>query len=106
TPVMITAVREVTVMAGALPADGNTTSLAEFNFYVDPHAAHIVLESGLPITLLPWDITSDVLLHKADVNRLLQITSPVSRFIADATRFYMEFHEKCFGYAGCSINDP
>src|SRR4029078_13069944 len=106
TPVMITAVREVTVMAGALPADGNTTSLAEFNFFVDPHAAHIVLESGMPITLLPWDITKDVLLQQSDVDRLLQVKSPVSRFIADATRFYMEFHEKTFSYAGCSINDP
>ena len=99
-------VREVIIMGGALRADGNTTSLAEFNFYVDPHAAHIVLESGMPITLLPWDITKDVLLTQADVDRLLKIDSPVSRFIADATRFYIEFHEKCFGFSGCSINDP
>ena len=105
-PRIVQAVREVIIMGAALRDDGNTTSLAEFNFFVDPHAAHIVLESGMPITLLPWDITKDVLLHQADVDRLLRIKSPVSRFIADATRFYMEFHEKCFGYSGCSINDP
>jgi purine nucleosidase len=105
-PGIIQAVREVIIMGGALRADGNTTSLAEFNFYVDPHAAHIVLESGLPITLLPWDITKDVLLTQRDVNRLLKVKSPVSRFIAEATRFYIEFHEKAFGFSGCSINDP
>jgi purine nucleosidase len=105
-PRIVQAVREVVIMGGALRADGNTTSLAEFNFYVDPHAAHIVLESGLPITLLPWDISKDVLLTQADIDRLLEVDSPVSRFIADATRFYIEFHEACFGFSGCSINDP
>jgi inosine-uridine nucleoside N-ribohydrolase len=105
-PRIVQAVREVIIMGGALRADGNTTSLAEFNFYVDPHAAHIVLNSGMPITLLPWDITKNVLLTQADVDRLLAVSSPISRFIADATRFYIEFHLACFGFAGCSINDP
>ncbi|HEU5101094.1 MAG TPA: nucleoside hydrolase [Roseiflexaceae bacterium] len=105
-PRIVQAVREVIIMGGALRADGNTTSLAEFNFYVDPHAAHIVLESGLPITLLPWDISKDVVLTQAEVDRLLRVPSPVSRFIADATRFYIEFHELTFGFSGCSINDP
>ena len=105
-PRIVQNVREVIIMGGALRADGNTTSLAEFNFYVDPHAAHIVLESGMPITLLPWDITKDVLLTQADVDRMLAVPSPITRFIADATRFYIEFHEVCFGFSGCSINDP
>ncbi|GAB4216714.1 MAG: nucleoside hydrolase [Roseiflexaceae bacterium] len=105
-PRIAKAVREVIIMGGALRADGNTTTLAEFNFYVDPHAAHIVLHSGMPITLLPWDITKDVLLTQAHVDRLLANGSPVSHFVAEATRFYIEFHEKCFGYSGCSINDP
>jgi len=105
-PRIINAVRQVIIMGGALRTDGNTTSLAEFNFYVDPHAAHIVLESGMPITLLPWDITKDIILTQADVDRLLRTPSPVTQFIADATRFYIEFHLAAFGYAGCSINDP
>lgn len=105
-PRLAEALRELIIMGGALRVDGNTTSLAEFNFYVDPHAAQIVLESGAPITLLPWDITRDVLLMEADVDRLLQIDSPITRFVADATRFYIEFHLRTFGYAGCSINDP
>src|SRR5262249_7169960 len=105
-PRIVQAVREVIIMGGALRADGNTTSLAEFNFYVDPHAAHIVLHSGLPITLLPWDITRDILLMQEHIYQLTAIASPVSDFIAEATRFYMEFHLAAFGYAGCAINDP
>lgn len=99
-------VREVIIMGGALRAEGNTTPLAEFNFYVDPHAAHIVLHGGMPITLLPWDITKDVLMTQAHLDRLLLGDSPIGRFIADATRFYIEFHQAYFGYAGCSVNDP
>ena len=105
-PRIVQAVREVIIMGGALRAEGNTTSLAEFNFYVDPHAAHIVLESGMPITLLPWDVTKDVVLTQAHVDRLLAVRSPITRLIADATRFYIEFHQATFGFAGCSINDP
>lgn len=105
-PRIISAVREVIIMGGALRSDGNTTSLAEFNFYVDPHAAHIVLESGMPMTLLPWDISQHIILTQADIDRLSRIPSPITRFIADATRFYIEFHLAAFGFAGCSINDP
>lgn len=99
-------VHEVIVMGGALDVPGNTTPLAEFNVYVDPHAAYIVLHSGLPLTLIPWDITSRVLFTQSHVDALLQIESPVTRFIADATSFYIDFHLRYFGYAGCSLNDP
>jgi purine nucleosidase len=105
-PRIVQAVREVIIMGGALRVDGNTTSLAEFNFFVDPHAAHIVLHSGMPITLLPWDITKDIVLMQADVDRLTATRTPIGEFVAETTRFYIEFHLACFGYAGCSINDP
>lgn len=105
-PRIVERVREVIVMGGAFDVPGNTTPLAEFNIYVDPHAAHIVLHSGMPLTLIPWDITSKVLLTQQNVDHLLSIDSPVSRFIADATSFYIDFHRNYFGYAGCSINDP
>lgn len=105
-PRIVAAVKEVIIMGGAVRVDGNTTSLAEFNFYVDPHAAHIVMQSGMPITLVPWDITRDVMLYQSHIDQLLAIQSPVSRFLADATRFYLEFHLSSFGVAGCAINDP
>lgn len=105
-PRIVSAVREVIIMGGATRVDGNTTSLAEFNFYVDPHAAHIVMQSGMPITLVPWDITRDVMLYQRHIDEIMAVSSPVSQFIADATRFYLEFHLASFGVAGCAINDP
>jgi purine nucleosidase len=105
-PAMVEAVREVIIMGGAIRHEGNTTPLAEFNIYVDPHAAHIVFHSGLPITLVPLDVTYQCILTQADVDRLLAIDSPIARFVADTTRFYMEFHDEYQSIEGCVINDP
>lgn len=105
-PRIVQAVGEVFIMGGAIRHEGNTTPLAEFNTYVDPHAAHIVFHSGMPITLTPLDVTYQCLLLAEDVARLQRFNSPISSFIADATRFYMEFHDKYQGIQGCIINDP
>jgi purine nucleosidase len=105
-PRIVQAVREVIVMGGALRHQGNTTPLAEFNTYVDPHAAHIVYHSGLPLTLVPLDVTYQCILTQADVARLLALESPITRFVADATRFYMEYHDEVQDIQGCVINDP
>jgi len=96
----------VFIMGGAMRHEGNTTPLAEFNTYVDPHAAHIVFHSGMPITLTPLDVTYQCILTKQDVERLLKIDSPITKFIADATRFYMEYHDEYQSIEGCVINDP
>ena len=105
-PRLVQAIPEVIIMGGAIRAGGNTTPLAEYNIFCDPHAAHIVFHSGLPITLVPLDVTYRAILTQADVQRLLVIPSPITRFIADATRFYMEFHDEYQKIEGCVINDP
>ena len=105
-PRIVQAVKDVIIMGGAIRHQGNTTPQAEFNVYVDPHAAHIVYHSSMPITLVPLDVTYQCVLTHDDVNRLLKIKSPISTFIVDSTRFYMEFHNEYQKIAGCIINDP
>lgn len=105
-PRIVEAVREVIIMGGAIRHPGNATPLAEFNVYVDPHASHAVYHSGMPITLVPLDVTYQCILTHADVERLLRIDSPITKFIADSTRFYMEFHDEYQDIDGCIINDP
>jgi purine nucleosidase len=105
-PRIVENVKEVFIMGGAIRHEGNTTPLAEFNTFVDPHAAHIVYHSGMPITLTPLDVTYDCIFLKDDLNRLLKINSPITKFISDATRFYMEFHDEYQKIDGCVINDP
>ncbi len=105
-PAVVNAVREVIIMGGAIRLEGNTTPLAEFNTYVDPHAAHMVYHSGMPITLVPLDVTYQCILRPDDVQRLQKINSPIPAFLAEATRFYMEFHNEYQNIDGCIINDP
>lgn len=105
-PRIVEAVREVIIMGGTIRYPGNASPLAEYNVFVDPHAAHMVYHSGMPITLVPLDVTYQCILTREDVKRLQKKPSPISRFIDDSTRFYMEFHDEYQQITGCAINDP
>lgn len=105
-PRIVSALKEIIIMGGAIRHEGNTTALAEFNAYVDPHAAHIVFHAGIPTTLVPLDVTYQCILTAQDVERLQKIDSPITQFVKDTTKFYMEFHDEYQGVEGCVINDP
>ena len=104
-PKFAKAVRELVIMGGAIQENGNVTPQAEFNIFVDPHAAHIVFHSGIPITLIPLDVTHKCLLRQEHVERLLKIPSPISRFIRDAMEVYLKAsHAR--GFQGSALHDP
>jgi Inosine-uridine nucleoside N-ribohydrolase len=105
-PRIVEALKEIIIMGGAIRHEGNTTALAEFNTYVDPHAAQIVYQAGIPTTLVPLDVTYQCILMPGDVSRLQNFESPITTFVAEATRFYMEFHDEYQKIEGCVINDP
>jgi purine nucleosidase len=98
-------VKELVIMGGAIQEGGNMTPLAEFNIYVDPHAAHIVFHAGIPITLIPLDVTHKCILTQGHVEKLLEIKSPISRFIFDSVDDYMKFSFER-GQKGCALHDP
>lgn len=104
-PKFAKAVKELVIMGGAINENGNITPLAEFNIFVDPHAAHIVFHSGIPITLIPLDVTHKCLLKPEHIDRLLKIKSPVSRFIRDSVETYFKFSYDR-GFEGCALHDP
>jgi hypothetical protein len=59
-----------------------------------------------PLALVPLDVTYRCILSPQDVQRLQKIESPITHFIAEATRFYMDFHDEFQRIQGCVINDP
>ena len=80
--------KEVAVMGGAVRTKGNITPHAEFNIYNDPLAAQMVFESGLPITLVPLDVTHQVFLTpQAIEERVRPINSPISQFVMEASGY-------------------
>jgi purine nucleosidase len=104
-PKFAKAVKELVIMGGAIQENGNVTPLAEFNIFVDPHAAHIVFHSGIPITLIPLDVTQKCLLKQEHIDRLLKIKSPISLFIKEAIEVYLKFSLER-GYEGSALHDP
>lgn len=104
-PRFVTSVKELVIMGGAILEHGNVTPQAEFNIHVDPHAAHIVFHSGIPITLIPLDVTHKCLFLQKDVDRLMQIPSPISRFIRDMMEVYLRV-SLAWGYPGSALHDP
>lgn len=80
--------KEITIMGGAIRESGNITPYAEFNIYSDPLAAKIVLESGLPITLVPLDATHQVCLTPQWMEeRVKRIDNSFSKFLIEATGY-------------------
>lgn len=100
-------VREIIAMGGAFRVPGNTSPVAEFNMYVDPNAAQRVFQAGLPLTLVPLDVTEQVILHRSTVLRM-ETEDPMrlGTFIARFTKAYMEYHKKTNGISGGYLHDP
>lgn len=105
-PRFVSAVRELVIMGGAIREGGNVTPLAEFNIYADPHAAHIVFHSGIPIKLIPLDVTHQCILYRTQIEGFQQKNSGVSRFLVDSTSVYMDFTLDKTGINGCALHDP
>ena len=99
------AVKELVIMGGAIQEAGNMSPLAEFNIFADPHAAHIVFHAGIPITLIPLDVTHKCLLKQEHIERLMKIKSPMSCFIKEAVEVYLEF-SYTRGFEGSALHDP
>ena len=78
-------VRGLTMMGGSL-SGGNITPAAEFNIYVDPEAARIVFQSGIPITMVGLDVTRKTSLTEEHVRALEAAQNPVSQAAAKIGR--------------------
>jgi pyrimidine-specific ribonucleoside hydrolase len=80
-PQLAPLVRGLTMMGGSL-SGGNITPAAEFNIYVDPEAARMVFQSGIPITMVGLDVTRKTSLTDAHVRTLEASRNPVSQAAA------------------------
>ena len=87
TPDLVENIEMIYVMGGAVDVDGSSVSeentAAEWNMYCDPHAARLVFESGVPITLVPLDATNEVPITPEFVAQLgAEKTTPEAEFVA------------------------
>jgi purine nucleosidase len=85
--------KEIVIMGGAVRTNGNVTPHAEFNIFSDPLAAKIVLDSELPITLVPLDITHRVFLTPQWMEgKVKPMNHSFSKFVIEATGYDSTTH--------------
>ena len=98
---------EVVVMGGAVRVNGNVTPHAEFNIFTDPLAAQIVFESGLPIRVVPLDVTHQVYLTPHLIEKtVIPVTNPFSRFLIEATGYDVTSRLFQRGRESIYLHDP
>lgn len=94
-------------MGGAYRIHGNCSPVAEFNYWVDPHAADYTYQH-LPrkIHMIGLDVTRKIVLTPNLIEFINRLDEKLATFITEITRFYIDFHWQQEGIIGCVINDP
>ncbi len=105
-PDIKTAIAEIVLMGGGFFEGGNITPAAEFNIFVDPEAADIVFRSGLPLTVMPLDVTHKALTTPAHIAGFRAMGTRVGDMVAAWTDFFERFDKEKYGSEGAPLHDP
>ena len=93
-------------MGGGFFEGGNTTPAAEFNIYVDPSAADIVLRSGIDVVMMPLDVTHKALTTPDRLERFGELGTRAGECVAGMLGFYERFDVEKYGTVGGPLHDP
>ncbi|MBI28776.1 MAG: nucleoside hydrolase [Pelagibacteraceae bacterium] len=99
-------IEKIIFMGGAAKTIGNITPSAEFNIFVDPTAANIVLKSKIPIVMMGLDVTHKVLVDENVIKDFLSIGNKTSYFFKDLMNFYSKFHKEKYNTNSSPLHDP
>lgn len=99
-------IAEIVLMGGGFFEGGNTTAAAEFNIYVDPHAADAVFRSGVPITVMPLDVTHKALILPRHLERFAALGTRVGEAVHGLLAFYERYDVEKYGMEGGPLHDP
>ena len=98
-------VDRISIMGGAIGL-GNWTPAAEFNIHADPEAADIVLAAGVPITIVPLEVTHRALATDAVLSRIAAVDTAVARMSVALMRYFALTYEQVFGFDAPAVHDP
>jgi purine nucleosidase len=95
------------VMGGAPCCEGNVTPAAEYNIWVDPEAARMVLLSSLPVELVGWHLSrGEAVLHASDIAQVQGLDSELARFSIECNSRARQAYLEQTGEDGISLPDP
>jgi purine nucleosidase/pyrimidine-specific ribonucleoside hydrolase len=98
-------IREIVFMGGST-GRGNTTPAAEFNIFVDPEAAAVVLESGLPLTMIGLNLTHQARATADVLERIRALPGEPARAVAGWMEFFGATYERVHGEFAPPVHDP
>jgi inosine-uridine nucleoside N-ribohydrolase len=104
-PGLASRLERIAIMGGAIGL-GNWTPSAEFNIFADPEAAEAVLGSGVPITLVPLEVTHRALATDDVIQRIAALGTPVAEMSVALMRFFAETYQRVFGFDAPAVHDP
>lgn len=99
-------IKEIVMMGGAYFEVGNITPAAEFNIYVDPDAADVVMRSGVPIVMVPLDVTHQILTTRERLDRITAIGNQTGDDVAKMLEFSQRFDLQKYASPGAPLHDP
>ena len=105
-PAIAGRLRHIVMMGGAYFEVGNITPAAEFNIYVDPHAADVVFRSGIPLTVAPLDLTHRMPTTEKRRQAFAAIGNRTGEAVAGLLSFSERFDLTKYGSIGAPLHDP
>ncbi len=99
-------IKEIVMMGGGLFEGGNITPAAEFNIFVDPEAADVVVHSGVPVTMVPLDVTHFMLATRPRIERFRALGNRTGVATAEMLEFFSRFDISKYGSEGGPLHDP
>jgi purine nucleosidase len=105
-PEVIGKVRELIVMGGACFELGNVTPAAEFNMHLDPHAAAIIFDSGIPLTMIPLDVTHQLATTEPRLAALRALPNRCGEAVAALLAAFERNRRAKFGPRARALHDP
>ncbi|MDX5356611.1 MAG: nucleoside hydrolase [Rhodobacterales bacterium] len=105
-PDIASRIKRIVLMGGAYFEVGNITPSAEFNIFVDPEAAALVFGAGIPLVVVPLDVTHKALTTRPRIEALRALGTPVGHAVAGWTDFFERFDMHKYGSEGAPLHDP
>lgn len=95
------------IMGGAPCCEGNVTPAAEYNIWVDPEAARMVMNSGLPVELVGWHLSrGDAVVREDDITHILGFNNPLAKFAVECNSHARKAYKVQTGEEGICLPDP